>query len=137
MLQHKSMYAHTHIACRESFSLTPKYPHNSRVDTKQLKILPAHMSGILWVQLLSPEAASASLRQQNSGPHSQSHTITVFINGRAVNESPAPHHNPAIASIGSPPNAFRGITLQIISLQSHAAEEGSVSVSVMQTVAAL
>lgn len=95
----KSTYTHTHPTRCLIRSLTPKRPRSGRVDTKQLKILPAHMSGILWVQLLSPEAASASLCQRNSGPHSQSQTITVFANDRAVNECPAPHHNHVIASM--------------------------------------
>ena len=51
MLQHNSMYAHTHAHTHTthrftlSASLTPTSPHGKKVDTKQLKILPAHMSG--------------------------------------------------------------------------------------------
>lgn len=61
-----------------SASLTPTSPHGKKVDIKQLKILPAHMSGILWVQLMSPKAVSAFLHQQNCIPQAQTHTITLF-----------------------------------------------------------
>lgn len=92
---------HKYTPHRDSYSQSRSHLHlhTKRVDTKQLKILPAHMSGILWAQLLSPEAASAFLCQRNSGPHSQSHTITLFTNGRAVNEGPVPHQSLLIASI--------------------------------------
>lgn len=101
------MCTHTHT--KTILLLTPKYPHSKRVDTKQLKILPSLMSGILWVQLLSPGAASASLCQRNNNPHSQSHSITLFTNGGAVNEGLAPHHNRLIASMVLIQTTFREI----------------------------
>lgn len=60
------------------------------------------MSGILWVQLLSPEAASAFLCQQKKpSPGSGAyHNIIHFLaNGRAVNEGLVSHHGPLIALI--------------------------------------
>lgn len=76
-------YIHTHTTHRFtlSASLTPTSPHGKKVDTKQLKILPAHMLGILWVQLMSAKAVSSYLCQRNGGPRAQSHTITLFTSG--------------------------------------------------------
>lgn len=74
-------------------------------------MLPTRMSGVLWVQLLSPAAASTCLRQQNSNPDSQSHSMTLLTNGRTVNEGSAPHHNPVIASVAL---VQREISVQIM-----------------------
>lgn len=78
---YKSMYTHIPRTVSHSVSLTPTHPHSKNVNTKQLKILPAHMSRILWVQLLSPKAVSAFLCQRNSSPKAPSHTITLLTSG--------------------------------------------------------
>ena len=84
MLQYKSMCTHTHThtlthhVTSHSSSRSPTYPCSNEVDTKQLKILLAHMSRILWVQLMSPEAASAFLCQRYRGLRAESYTRTLF-----------------------------------------------------------
>lgn len=96
-LMHRMMYmhTHTHTACSYSHVNIHRTGGSMQSNCRFSQLICQESFGSNYCrprQLLLPCVSESS-------PHSESHSITLFTNGHAVNEGLAPHHIPVIASV--------------------------------------